>query len=142
MLRLLGRLILVPLAFILAMLAALGVLFTLGLERVTHAVVGANLETDGMDLLFALLHGFIGLAGAATVVPALGVVIVGEVAGIRSFLYYLLGGGVALAALPLLAASGTLGTGGLGTLGAVWPVFATAGFAGGLVYWVLAGRTA
>ena len=68
-------------------------------------------------------------------------VIVGEVARIRSWLYYMIGGGLALAAIPLLA---RINSSGVGTLSdaTVWQVFATAGFAGGLVYWIIAGRNA
>jgi hypothetical protein len=68
-------------------------------------------------------------------------VIVGEVARIRLWLYYVIGGGLALAAIPLLA---RINASGVGTLSeaTVWQVFATAGFAGGLVYWIIAGRNA
>jgi hypothetical protein len=139
-LRALGRLILVPLAFAIATVVAVLVLATLGLERVTHAL-GQGLEGDGVDILFEIGRGAIGLAGAATIVPAIVVVIVGEVARIRSALYYVVGGGIALAALPLLAPNGPGGSA-AGVLGAIWPVLATAGFAGGLAYWLIAGRNA
>ncbi len=142
MLRVLGRLFLVPFGFLLAALAAMAVLFTLGLERITHVVKGAHFETDGVDLVFSMLQGFIGLAGAATIVPSLLVVVVGEVARVRSWLYYVAGGGIAMAVMPLLAASGSLGSGNVTSLGAIWPIFATAGFAGGFLYWLVAGRSA
>ena len=48
----------------------------------------------------------------------------------------------AAAVIPMLAASGNLGTGNITQIGAIWPVFATAGFAGGFIYWLIAGRTA
>jgi hypothetical protein len=58
-------------------------------------------------------------------------------------LYYVAAGGLSLAAMPLLA---HFGPGGAGIGGApdqvVWQVFATAGFAGGFVYWLVAGRNA
>ncbi|MBJ7019351.1 hypothetical protein, partial [Vibrio cholerae] len=62
------------------------------------------------------------------------------VARIRSWLYYMVGGGVALAIIPLLARvdPGTMTY----ALPALWHVFATAGSAGGLVYWLPAGRNA
>jgi hypothetical protein len=142
-LRALGRLIVVPLAFVLAVVTAVGVLMTLGLERITHALSGSRgLDEGSVDVLFDIAHGAIGLAGAATVVPAILVVILGEVARIRSALFYVLGGGAALAVLPLLARAGSLGSGGMASLGTIWPVFATAGFAGGFVYWLIAGRNA
>ncbi|MEZ5853968.1 MAG: hypothetical protein R3D67_04190 [Hyphomicrobiaceae bacterium] len=137
-----GRLFVVPFAFLLAALAAVAVLLSLGLERITHVISSSNLEADGIDLAFTAIYGVIGLAGAATIVPALLVVIVGEVARIRSWLFYIAGGGIALAVMPLLAASGSLGSGNITNLGTIWPVFATAGFAGGFLYWLIAGRTA
>ncbi len=137
-----GRLIMVPLGFIIGAGVAIMVLLTLGLERITQVVSGQALETGGIELLIGLVRGFMGLAGVATVIPALAVVIVGEVARIRSVLYYVLGGGLALGLLPVLARVGTGGGNGMANLGQLWPVFATAGFAGGLVYWLVAGRRA
>jgi hypothetical protein len=49
------------------------------------------------------------------------------------------GGGAASAAIPLLARLDVAGTLPQAT---VWQLFATAGFAAGLVYWLLAGRNA
>lgn len=142
-LRAIGRLILVPLGFAVGACVALAVLLTLGLERITQALAARPLENGGIELLFHLARGFIGLAGAATVVPALLVVVIGEVARIRSALYYILGGGLALALLPVLARAGRSGgADGVTTLAQNWPVLATAGFAGGLTYWLLAGRRA
>lgn len=142
MLRFLGRIILVPLGFLIGAAVALCVLLSLGLERITHVLSGRPLETEGIDVFVSIVHGFLGLAGAATIIPAVLVVVVGEVARIRSILYYVLGGGLALAALPLMAAGGRFGSDGLTGLTSNWPVFATAGFAGGLAYWLLAGRRA
>ena len=68
-------------------------------------------------------------------------VIVGEIARIRSLVYYVAGGGVALAAIPLLARSAS-GAPSPRPSTLVWQVFATAGFAGGFVYWLIAGRNA
>jgi hypothetical protein len=138
-LKTLGRLIWIPIAFLIAALAAMFVLVTLGLETVTHAI--HNL--DGEDTVAAAFdvawQGTI-IASGATLIPAILVVIAGEVARIRSWLYYLIGGGVALAIIPLLARvdPGTMTY----ALPALWHVFATAGFAGGFVYWLLAGRNA
>ena len=104
--RTLGRLVLVPLGFLFAALAAVFVLVTLGLERVTVAMHGRGAEPDIAAALFDLLTEGILLASALTIVPALVVVVVGEVARIRSLMYYLVGGGAALAAVPLLARLG------------------------------------
>lgn len=137
--RAIGRLIWVPIAFLIAAAAAMFVLVTLGLETITHAV--HNLDSDEtISAAFDVAWQSTLIATGATIVPALLVVIIGEVARIRSWLYYLLGGGAALAAIPLIARidPGTMTY----SLPALWHVFATAGFAGGFVYWLLAGRNA
>lgn len=138
--RALGRLLVVPLSFLIAAMVAMFILFTLGLERVTHAVHIED-EFQNPDVLIGLAeHGLVLVAGM-TIIPALAVIVVGEVARIRSVIYYLIGGGIALIAIPLL--SSYAGADGLSTPDAVvWQVFATAGFAGGFVYWLLAGRWA
>jgi hypothetical protein len=137
-----GRLILIPLALLLAAAASIFVLVTLGLERITGALHQQAVVNDDMVEAMANLlnQGFL-LTTGLTVIPALLVVFIGEVARIRSALYYVAGGGLALAAVPLLA---RLGAGGAvaPTDQIVWQVFATAGFAGGFVYWLLAGRNA
>lgn len=139
--RALGRLILVPVGFVLGLLAALTVLFTLGLEKVTHAVHGREIDAQAVETLWSALLGAKALASVATLVPALLVVIVGEVARVRSALYYMAGGGIAMAVMPFFARSASL-DGGLAQLGLIWQVFATAGFVGGAVYWLVAGRWA
>ena len=140
-LRTLWRMIVVSFAFIVAFCAAAFVMMTLGLERATQAVNSIDVaatDPDGLvDLLFAVLR----LMSATTILPALALIIVGEVARIRSGLYYVIGGGAALAAIPLIARFGSLGAGPMQS-NLVWQIFATAGFAGGLAYWLLAGRRA
>lgn len=139
--RTLGRLVLIPVALLLSGLVAALVLVTLGLERITQATQGRWQDSDSIGGFYEFVtQGHLLLSGL-TLVPALTVVIVGEVARIRSSLYYILGGGLALVAIPLMARYGETST---LTLPAtmVWQVFATAGFAGGWVYWLLAGRNA
>jgi hypothetical protein len=136
----LGRMIVVPIAFVLAAIVAILVLFSLGYERFVQATTGQT-GFDIFEAMFDLLgHGAL-IASSLTILPALALVIIGEVARIRSGLYYVLGGGVALAAIPLLARFGQPANGPM-IQAAVWQVFATAGFAGGLVYWLCAGRKA
>lgn len=141
-LRSIWRVVVVSFAVLVAVAIAAAVLVSLGLERVTQAMQGSDVmaaNIDGaMDGLLAILR----LLSAMTVLPALALVVVGEVARIRSALYYVIGGGAAMVAIPMLARIGQAGgaTGGPSLL--VWQVFATAGFAGGLVYWLLAGRRA
>ena len=81
------------------------------------------------------------LFSVQTLLPALLLVIVGEVARIRGAMYYVIGGGAALAVVPLMARlNQPLAV--LDLSQVVWQVLATAGFAGGFAYWVLAGRNA
>jgi hypothetical protein len=138
-LRAIGRLIWVPISFLIAAAVAAFVLVTLGLETFTHAfhnLDGDQTITAAFDVAW---QGSL-IASGATIIPALLLVIVGEVARIRSWLYYMIGGGVALAIIPLLVRidPGTMTY----SLPALWHVFATAGFAGGFTYWLLAGRNA
>lgn len=139
--RAVGRIFVVPLGFLLAMAVALAVLVTLGLERVTHTVHGRSFDEQTLGQMLDVLADAVALSRVASIVPAVLVVLAGEVARIRSALYYIVGGGIALAALPLLKASGGPGTG-MADIGLGWQVFATAGFAGGAIYWLVAGRRA
>lgn len=139
--RVVSRLILVPFGMLLAAGASLAVLLTLGLERLTHAFHGQDIGLGHVEQGVAFVLGAYGVASVAVLVPALLVVIVGEVARIRSATYYIVTGGAALCAVPLLARLGTF-DGGMASMGAIWQVFATAGFVGGLVYWLVVGRSA
>ena len=140
-LRALGRLIMVPLGFILAALMAMFILVTLGMERVTQVVHGREVDPDTWFSMIDLAQQTIALFSTFTIIPAILLVIVGEVARIRSSYYYILGGGAVLAAWPLLSRLGTIGQD-PAQLGILWTVFATAGFAGGFIYWLIAGRRA
>lgn len=133
--RLVGRLFIVPLGLLGAGAAAFYVLFTLGLERITRAMHAQGSDADGIMLLLGMLRDGVKMSSGLTIVPVLLVVLVGEIARIRTSIYYILGGGAALAAIPLIGSSGLPAT-------PLWQVFATAGFTGGLVYWMLAGRRA
>lgn len=128
-------------AFLAAGAIATLVAVTLGLERITHAIQGKGEGALGIEGLVDLLIEGRLLASGLTLLPALAVVIVGEVARIRSSVFYIVGGGAALAAIPLIARIGEAG-GLVLPAAAVWQVLATAGFAGGFVYWLLAGRRA
>jgi hypothetical protein len=141
MARALGRIIMVPLAFILAALTTLFVIFSLGQERIVQAMTGRGPDEATIGAAFDLLGLAVALVSVQTLLPALLLIIVGEVGRIRSAMYYVIGGGAALALVPLLARLGEPSAV-LGLARAVWQVLATAGFAGGFVYWLLAGRNA
>jgi hypothetical protein len=138
-----GRMIVIPVAFFFAAAATIFVLVTLGLERMTTALHQQAAASDDMvQAMFDLMNQGLVLTTGLTVIPALLVVFIGEIARIRSALYYVVGGGLALAAVPLLARYGQGGSVIPEPDQIVWQVFATAGFAGGFVYWLLAGRNA
>jgi hypothetical protein len=85
---------------------------------------------------------FAGTVGPAlTALPALIAVVAGEVLRVRSWMYYVLAGGLSLAAIPILAAPETAELSSILASHAM-TIFATAGFAGGLLYWLLAGARA
>lgn len=137
----LGRLLLVPIAFLIAAAAACAVLVTLGLERITQSLASENIDTTNIAEVISALQSGAALISALSIIPALLVVIVGEVARIRSALFYTIGGGAALATAPLVA--GMVDGGSVSApVSIVWQVMATAGFCGGFVYWIIAGRTA
>lgn len=142
MLSAVGRIIWVPIAFVIAATVAIAILVTLGMERVTQSMHGVS-DSEGIGALLDVLQQASLLASGLTLVPALLAVIVGEVARIRSALYYVLAGGAALAAIPLISRMSQVAIpDGPVTPVIVWQVFATAGFAGGFAYWLLAGRRA
>lgn len=137
-----GRvLIVIPFALLMSTLATVFVLVTLGLERIAAFLHVNPIESQDPDRIFAVMDQSLLLVASITVVPALLMVIVGEIARIRSFAYYVVGGGLALAAIPLLARFGQDGAAS-SPEALVWQVLATAGFAGGFVYWLIAGRNA
>ena len=136
-----GRIIVIAFAFLLAALAAIFVLVTLGLERVTGELHRLAPDGDFVSTSFTLLDQGLALLAGLSIIPGLLVIFTGEIARIRSLVYYVAGGGASLAAVPLLAhvqQSGAL----VLPEQAVWQVFATAGFAAGFVYWLIAGRNA
>ena len=139
--RALGRILLLPIAFVLASLATLFVILTLGHERIIQGVVARRPDEATIDAMFDLLRLGLSFASAQSLLPALLVVIGGEVARIRNVLYYVVGGGVALVAVPLLSRL-SQPISALDVSTAAFQVLAVGGFAGGFVYWLLAGRNA
>ncbi|HEU4377966.1 MAG TPA: hypothetical protein VFR73_05285 [Hyphomicrobiaceae bacterium] len=141
MLRALGRVIILPIAFLVAAAAALFVIISLGHERIVQAMTGMRSDDPPIGAAFDLFALAVQLVSVQTLLPALLLVIIGEVARIRGAFYYVVGGGAALAVVPLLTRI-SQPSGIMEVSPVVWQVLATAGFAGGFVYWVLAGRNA
>ncbi len=139
MISVIGRVIVTIFAFLVATGVTIFVLITLGTERLTHAVQGTEDVTIGAAA--ELMGHAVALISTMTILPAVALVIVGEVARIRSIYYYVVGGGLALVAIPALIQVSSVGTVQMPST-IVWQVFATAGFLGGFTYWLIAGRNA
>jgi hypothetical protein len=139
------RVLWAAIAFLLAVAVALAMLFALGALWVGDELRAAAPYDPVLRHGAAPVFGIVLFAGtvapALTVFPALITAIVGEVLRIRSWMYYVLAGGAALAAIPVLAGAPAEA---MPTLpaGQYMTIFAAAGFAGGFVYWLLAGRNA
>ncbi len=148
--RAIARLLGVLFGFIAASLAGVLTLFLIG-GRWASAQLKAELDKnpefhdmpgfyDFTEILGALAFA-VQIAPALTLLPALAVVILGEVMKIRSMLYYVAAGGLAAALMPLILQQ-------TGDAAAFAPsaqyltIMATAGFAAGFVYWLIAGRNA
>jgi len=129
-------------AFVAAMFVAVSTLFVMGTFWTGKALREAAPGDPIIDVISDPL-GIVFFASlvtpALTALPALVLAVIGEVFSIRSFLYYVVAGGLALAAIPLLAASGGSTT---APSADYMTIFASAGFAGGAVYWLIAGRNA
>ena len=142
--RALGRIVLVPLGLLISGAVAAFVIGSLGLERLTQEVHRTG-DVGGIGGvawgIFSNWGTLSRLVSALTMTPVLLLIVVGEVARLRTALYYVLGGGLALGIIPLLA---RIEAGGAFQLPAsvIWQVFATGGFAAGYVYWLIAGRSA
>ena len=140
------RFIAVGFGFILAILAGAATLFILG-ARWAAGEATAFAPQDADELSRALNQGlgvvafFFTVAPVLTLVPALAAAVIGEVARIRSLLYYLIAGGASAAVMPLIVAGPDV-TAGSTYAAPYFTIMATAGFAAGHVYWLIAGRNA
>lgn len=140
--RVVGRILWIPFAMLAAALTTVAVIVVLGQERIVQAMAGREPDQVVVSAAFDILGLLVALASVQTLLPPLLLVIVGEVARLRSALYYVVGGGISIAIIPLLARLADPMQFMVGLSPVVWQVLATAGFAGGLVYWLLAGRKA
>ena len=142
----LRRVLAVAAGFVLAMIAGLITLFFLG-ARWAAGEASAFTPDNADEISQALNQGlgviafFINVAPVLTLLPAIAAVVIGEVARIRSLLYYLIAGGLAAALMPLIATRQEV-TGSSTYSAAYFSIIATAGFAGGFIYWLIAGRNA
>lgn len=140
--RVVGRILWIPFAMLAAALTTVAVIVVLGQERIVQAMAGREPDQVVVSAAFDILGLLLALTSVQTLLPPMLLVIVGEVARLRSALYYVVGGGISIAIIPLLARLADPMQFMVGLSPVVWQVLATAGFAGGLVYWLLAGRNA
>ena len=132
--RVIFRAILVVVAFFVAALASLAVLFGLGAiwagDELRAAAPHDPLVRDGAPIFGMML--FAGTVGPAlTALPAMIAVVAGEVLRVRSWMYYVLAGGVSLASIPYPCKTMTMAELPAVVASHAMTIFATAGFAGG-----------
>lgn len=159
--RLLWRSLVVLAAFAVAACIALAVLFSLGGiwagEELQALAANDPMFRDfvlqnpavqdpafrrSIAMVFGAVVFIATVVPALTALPALAAAVIGEVLHVRSWMYYVLAGGASLAAIPLLAGAALEGPAQSIPASEYMTIFATAGFAGGFIYWLLAGRGA
>jgi hypothetical protein len=136
-----GRLIVIFFAFIAAVVAA-GLVLTVGILSPDWA----SADSDPFERVSFFVFAFFATSfvGAAATLPALVLIVLAEIARMRSFLYY----GVAGAVVGLSAYFGSNisarldNTTDMAPVGHTLQLAAAAGIIGGLVYWLIAGRKA
>jgi hypothetical protein len=136
----------VAFGFIVAIVAGGITLFFLG-ARWAAGEATAFTPQDADDMSRALNEGlgviafFFTVAPVLTLLPALAAAVIGEVARVRSLLYYMVAGGASAALMPLIATSPDV-TASSTYAAPYFTIMATAGFVAGFVYWLIAGRNA
>jgi hypothetical protein len=132
-------------AFCLAALAALAVLFALGAMWVGDELCAAAPQDPmlhhGAAPMFGVVLFASTVAPALTSLPGLIAVVAGEVMRVRSGMYYVLAGGASLAAVPLQVGARNADLQAVASSQSL-TIFLAAGFAGGFIYWLLAGARA
>jgi hypothetical protein len=127
---LLRLLILVPIGFVLAVVAA-GFTVALG-------IFGLNPSSDAAGWIVLFTAWTAAYAGAFAVMPWLIAVVLAEGFGLRSvWFWFAVGGAIGVAAYAFTGFLGHAGDTGLGLA-----VHLAAGFVAGFVYWLVAGRRA
>jgi hypothetical protein len=141
-----NRILAVFIGFVLALITGAITLLFIGSRWAAQEV--ATQMPENSDELSRFMSEALGIvafvfnvAPVLTVAPAVIAIVVGELARIRSVLYYVLAGGAAAAIMPLIAAPQEAAQNTTYTT-PYFAIMATAGFAAGLIYWLLAGRRA
>jgi len=143
------RILAVVFAFALACTAALIVLFVIGADWAARELAAHSSQItpprEPPEEVFLRGVGFVAffatVAPTLSVLPGLVAAIIGEVAKIRAVLYYILSGGLAMIVMPLAYIVQNAPAEAVPSAQYL-TIYATAGFAAGLVYWLIAGRNA
>src|SRR4029450_11097600 len=139
------RLLWAATAFCIAAGVALVVLYVLGAWWVGNELRAAAPHEPALHHGGAPFFGIVLFAStvtpALTALPAIAAAVVGEILRIRSWIYYVLAGGASLAAIPLLVTPSSADLPAVAT-SQYMTIFVAAGFAGGFIYWLLAGARA
>ncbi|MDX2265005.1 MAG: hypothetical protein NW215_08545 [Hyphomicrobiales bacterium] len=134
-----GRVFSVIFGVIFGALTALVVLFWVGgpfwAQRVEREFAG-EMSPDAFAEIYDQMSYALISAPAAVLAPCIVAVVIGEALNIRSVLYYVAAGGVTAAMAPLAV------SGAKDQSGQYLAIVATAGFAAGFIYWLIAGRKA
>ncbi len=109
-------------------------------QRYGSELNGSELENTVLSIT-GVLAFLVSLYPAMTILPALLVVVIGEIGHIRSLLFYVLAGGAGALSIPLLYVVMSGDDVSMPSKSFL-TIFATSGFVSGLVYWMLAGRRA
>lgn len=128
--NLLRLLILVPLAYIAALVAAA--------VTMSVALMGGNLDVETGAVALGLSIGLTLYGGAISFLPALAFIILAESFRWRSIFAYLAAGGL----IGLIAAETTIAFDGLAFADNLRLITIASGFVGGAVYWLIAGKLA
>jgi hypothetical protein len=141
-----NRILVVSVGFLLALLTGAAMLLFIGTRWAAQEVATQMPENSDevsrfMSEALGMVAFVFNVAPVLTVAPAVVAIVVGELARIRSVLYYMLAGGAAAALMPLIAAPRQAAENTTYTT-PYFAIMATAGFAAGLIYWLLAGRRA
>lgn len=141
------RLAVVLFGFACAIFAGAAIMLAIGGQWVAGEMAARMNESQAgdydqvADLAGNLFFAF-AVIPSLTLLPALGVIIAGEVLRLRSALYYVAAGGAAAAVMPLVTRPVVEGPGMSLPEPRYLAIMATAGFAAGFVYWLIAGRRA
>ena len=120
------------------LVAALGIA---GMETVLSDLWDDGIAGVDAAAIFVALWG---LSAALLVVPPAFIALIGEIAGLRSFVWYGFGTGALTAALPWLGSGSdpSLESAALGAEAHITMLLFLTGAAAGLTYWLVAGRSA